>query len=229
MLIRCPKCRSVYDLPDNLMPAEGLKMRCAECGEIWVGRKRDALKVPQKDLKNIQQMFDSISESEESLFHDEPHVQVVKVLQVKHTFNWILLTIALFFLAFWLFAARYEIVRLMPGAERFYTALSIESVPIGQNLELRNITTREFTEHNLPKLEISGKIVNTGSSLTLVPPVKIEVAEKDGETLIQTFYQPAINRLEGGYDMLFYVVLDNPSSKKKSVYLTFYDRLSGEK
>lgn len=229
MLIRCPKCRAVYDLPEKLMPPEGLKMRCNECGEIWVGHKRDALKMPKKDCQNIQQIFECASEDTLSFGHDESPVQVVHVPQVKYTFNLILFIVALFFIAFWLFAARYEIVRLLPCTEKLYSALSIDSIPVAQNLEFRDITTREFVRGGRPKLEICGKIVNAGTSLTLVPPVKIKVTGENSKLSASTIYQPTITRLRGGYDILFNVVIDNPTPQKKSVYLTFHDRLSGEK
>ncbi len=228
MLIKCPKCRSVYDLPDKLMPAEGLKMRCVECGEIWVGHKRDALKAPQAPSKDIRQLFESAAQPAAELFKEETNIRVVQVPQVKHTLNLALLTLSIAIILITLFVARYDIVRLMPGAEHFYNALSLQSIPLAQNLEFKDIATREFVEDNVSKLEISGKIVNTGSSLTLVPPVKIDISDKDGKPLVQKFYQPTITRLEGGYDILFQTVLDNPSPQKKSIYLTFHDHLSGE-
>ena len=50
MLIKCPKCNSVYDLPDNLIKDAGLAMRCAECGEIWTAYPEDSLK-KNKEIK----------------------------------------------------------------------------------------------------------------------------------------------------------------------------------
>ena len=38
MLISCPKCNAVYQVPENQIPADGKKFKCAECGEIWFVR-----------------------------------------------------------------------------------------------------------------------------------------------------------------------------------------------
>ncbi len=41
MLISCPKCNAVYQIPDGKIPAEGKKFKCAECGEVWTVRPQD--------------------------------------------------------------------------------------------------------------------------------------------------------------------------------------------
>ena len=71
MLIKCPKCRSVYDLPDDLISDEGLKMRCSACSEIWIGYPEDALKKVNTTPKNIQKMFKQISKETDDLFAEE--------------------------------------------------------------------------------------------------------------------------------------------------------------
>lgn len=38
MLISCPKCNAVYQVPESQIPADGKKFKCAECGEIWFVR-----------------------------------------------------------------------------------------------------------------------------------------------------------------------------------------------
>ncbi|MGN0911874.1 MAG: zinc-ribbon domain-containing protein [Alphaproteobacteria bacterium] len=44
MLISCPKCNAVYQIPDGQIPAEGKKFKCAECGEVWTVRPQDVKK-----------------------------------------------------------------------------------------------------------------------------------------------------------------------------------------
>ena len=43
MLISCPKCHSIYDIPDNLIPPAGQKFRCQACSNVWHALKSDAL------------------------------------------------------------------------------------------------------------------------------------------------------------------------------------------
>jgi len=43
MLISCPKCHSIYEIPDNLIPKSGQNFRCQACHNIWHALPQDAL------------------------------------------------------------------------------------------------------------------------------------------------------------------------------------------
>ena len=43
MLISCPKCNAVYQVPDNQISADGKKFKCAECGGIWTVRPQEVI------------------------------------------------------------------------------------------------------------------------------------------------------------------------------------------
>ncbi len=43
MLISCPKCHSVYEVPDSLVPKTGQNFRCSACSNVWNVIKSDAL------------------------------------------------------------------------------------------------------------------------------------------------------------------------------------------
>ena len=96
MLIKCPKCRSVYDVPDTLVPDDGRVLRCAECGEIWTASAKDVIKKRKSPAKDIQKMFERVSKETDGLFN-EPEIKtvekirVVNVTRYKHTINFILL------------------------------------------------------------------------------------------------------------------------------------------
>ena len=35
MIIQCPNCKTKFIVKDNLIPPEGKKVKCSQCGEIW--------------------------------------------------------------------------------------------------------------------------------------------------------------------------------------------------
>ena len=230
MLIKCPKCRSVYDVPDTLVPDDGRVLRCAECGEIWTASAKDVIKKRKSPAKDIQKMFERVSKETDGLFN-EPEIKtvekirVVNVTRYKHTINFILLLIALVSVAAILYYMRYDVVRLLPEAEKLYDKIEVSSIPYGRNLEFKDITTREFSEDNIAKLEISGAIANTGKYLTEIPPVKVDVYDKSGNLLLNTTHYLPIPRLESGYNLLFNIVVTNPTPFGKSIYLTFNDNI----
>lgn len=45
MKISCPSCHTCYDIELGLIPAEGKKLRCSKCGEVWLCTHRD-IRVP---------------------------------------------------------------------------------------------------------------------------------------------------------------------------------------
>lgn len=53
MLISCPKCQSVYEIPDDLIGKTGKNFRCQTCANVWHAMPEDALgyeKPHQEDL-----------------------------------------------------------------------------------------------------------------------------------------------------------------------------------
>ncbi len=230
MLIKCPKCHSVYDIPDNLVSDEGRVLRCAECGEIWTATTKDTIKKRKSSSKDIQKMFERVSKETENLFTSPEiktveKIRVVNVTRYKHTINIILALIALTCIAAVLYYMRYDIVRLVPEAEKLYDKIEISSIPYGSGLEFKDIATKEFTENNMAKIEISGSIVNTGQYQTKIPPVKVEIYDKSGKLILDTTHYLPFPRLEPKYNLLFNIVVTNPTPYGKSIYLTFNDKL----
>lgn len=231
MLIKCPHCRSVYDIDDALVPENGLKSRCIECGEIWTIHAEDAIQQKKSSSpKDIKKMFERVSKQTETLFDEREvrtieKIKVVNITRNKHTLNLILVALLVLLSASILYYMRYDIVRLLPQTEKLYDRMQIASVPYGRNLEFKDITTREFSENNIAKMEISGNIVNSGKYVTEIPPVKIDIFDKNGKPLLHTTHYLPIPRLEAGYNLLFNVIVTNPTPFGKSIYVTFEENL----
>lgn len=43
MLISCPKCHSIYEIPDDLIPRTGQNFRCQACANVWHAMRQDAI------------------------------------------------------------------------------------------------------------------------------------------------------------------------------------------
>ena len=46
MILVCPSCDSKFKVPDNAIPPEGRKVRCAQCGSAWHATTANELKPP---------------------------------------------------------------------------------------------------------------------------------------------------------------------------------------
>ena len=65
MLISCPKCRSIYEIPDDLIGKTGKNLRCQSCNNIWHAMVEDTLGY-QKN-KNEKPFVEGIIVSEPDL------------------------------------------------------------------------------------------------------------------------------------------------------------------
>lgn len=228
MLIKCPKCHVIYKIEDTLIGEKGLKMRCSECAEVFTAHIKDAL--PQEEnLPNVSKMFARLEKQTAPLFTNSvPQAQSVRVVEVtkyRYTFNFLLILLLLFIMFMMLYVMRYDVVRLMPKAESLYKNLGIESIYYGQYLTLENIKMQEFAENNLSKIRITGMVVNGSPYAVDLPPVKVEISDKDGKVVLSTFHHLYMPRIEAGNNLLFDIVVKNPLPFEKNVHITFENRL----
>ncbi|MBQ8750184.1 MAG: zinc-ribbon domain-containing protein [Alphaproteobacteria bacterium] len=64
MLISCPKCHSIYEVPDNLIPPSGQKFRCQACANVWHALKSDALGYEEENSGDDKPYVEAIEVSE---------------------------------------------------------------------------------------------------------------------------------------------------------------------
>ena len=55
MLIRCPKCNISYDIGAAVIPEEGRKMRCSQCGETWLCLPQDLFEAPKEEPIQVKE------------------------------------------------------------------------------------------------------------------------------------------------------------------------------
>ncbi len=231
MLIKCPKCRSIYDIPDNTIPDEGLKMRCSECLEIWTGYPEDALKKVSSSTKSIQKMFKHISKDTTDLFINNQElpqkiekIRIVNTNKKNYTTNILMILLSVLSAFALMYTLRYDIVKFIPQMETIYSKMNIKSIPYGTDLEFNNINSEEFIENNISKLKITGMVTNKGKYITEIPPVKIEIFNKNGKILFSHIEKLPLPRLKAGYNILFSKTINNPTPLAKSIYVTFEDK-----
>ncbi len=54
MILVCPSCDAKFKVPDNAIPPEGRKVRCANCGHAWHATTADELKAPAKSASTAK-------------------------------------------------------------------------------------------------------------------------------------------------------------------------------
>ena len=60
MIITCPSCQKKFELDDNLLPENGRTLQCGSCNYKWYFKKKDEIKVFEKQLvSNENEKIDS--------------------------------------------------------------------------------------------------------------------------------------------------------------------------
>ncbi len=182
--------------------------------------------------KSIKDIFQRLSVETEALFKEEAAEkpmhkfwgQAKKALGLNRSKNYkyyylLLLVFSLLFLYY----ARYGIVRTMPVMLPVYESLGIKAKIIGEGLEFQNISRREFEEELINKTEIKGFIANTTTQTIQIPRIRIELLDKNAQSLQVLVKYPTIDVVSAGNKVPFSYTLNKPSMLTKYIYLTFTD------
>ncbi len=178
----------------------------------------------------MQDIFARLSTQTKDLFQQEQNRPAYEKIWVKlkHTMGldrpgtlkyYLLLLVAIAALV--LFAFRYEIVRVLPVAEKVYSAIGVESRVVGEGLEFQNVIRNEYEEDYVRKLEIKGYIVNTNLQKVAMPLIHVEIMDKDTNLLQAIDDEAPIAELDAGEKQMFRIVITQPSALSKYVLLTF--------
>ena len=192
----------------------------------------EAPKLPDEagDKDDMKEIFARISSKTEDIFKEEKKLPIVKKvsniivrslgLQTKLSKIVFLVFLALI-LAASLIVARFSIVKYFPFMEIAYGAIGMPTVVLGEGLEFQNVTRREFEEDYVSKMEIKGFIVNTTEERRVVPPIYVEMMDKDANLLESMHAEAMVEIVEAGDRVAFVFVIVKPSSIMKYVVLTF--------
>lgn len=223
MLIRCPKCQTVYEVDDEVVTASGVKMHCQNCNETFKAYPEDAVKEqPKVQNLNISKMFERIHDETLPFFDERPQkIRVVHLTHYKNHINYFLILMMLVLLVAMLYFMRYEVVRYVPKAEIFYEKLGVESVYEGKNLEIQDLQTDEKIIKNISKIRIKGNIYNDSEYNVSIPPLKVVVYNLKGETLLDTTHYLQAERLAARQKFSFEIMVTNPTPFDKNIHITF--------
>lgn len=234
MLIKCPKCAAEYKIEEAVVPDGGLKMRCHACGEVFKAYKKDLIaeqKPEEPEKVDLLKMFERVSKATNNLFSEASgistptKVRVIHSTHYKNTINYFLVVFVLALMAGILYLMRYDVVRLVPNAEKIYNKLGIESIYDGTGLQITNIKIDETVVGSMSKIKVSGVIANPSQYEMKVLPLKVVVYDAYGNTLLDTTHYLPQERTRPAYKLPFTVIINNPTPEKKNIQITFADNL----
>lgn len=229
MLIKCPKCQTVYTLNDDVVSKDGIKMRCSKCGEVFKAYPEDAFQEPEPKQKDVSyaKIFEPFSKTTEEMFRPSlpQQVRVVRLTRYKNTINYLLLLALLALVFALLYLTRFDVVRYVPKAEALYQKLGIESVKNGLTLEFENVVSQEFIADSVSYVKITGIVKNGSKYVMRVPPVQVVVYNAQGKELMRIIRILAQKKINPGYKFPFELVFPNPTPEQKNINVSFNDKV----
>ena len=131
MIITCPSCQKKFELDDNLLPENGRTLQCGSCNYKWFFKKKDEIKVFEKQLvSNENEKIDSnetntgnqsnILKNQTSGNIDKKRKPKSKNLSILNFFNYIIVLIISFIaLIIFLDTFKNNLSEIFPNLELF--------------------------------------------------------------------------------------------------------------
>ena len=131
MIITCPSCQKKFELDDNLLPENGRTLQCGSCNYKWFFKKKDKIKVFEKQLvSNENEKIDSnetntgnelnILKNRTSNNIDKKRKPKSKKLSILNFFNYLVVLIISFIaLIIFLDTFKNNLSKIFPNLELF--------------------------------------------------------------------------------------------------------------
>lgn len=190
MILTCPACTARFAVPDALIPPEGRTVKCGRCANQWHADKP----IPMENEAFADMAMDaSQSGMDPNIDPDEEALPVVpRQLPVVQPKIWPLkpFIIAVPVLTcLWLvlaIMAYYPRWMELPVLRSLYSAMGITST---EGLAFDDTTMQRNKAGTKTQFLLAGSIANQSSERRIVPTVRVQLKNKEGEILWSRDYE----------------------------------------
>lgn len=182
MILTCPECSARFAVPDALIPPEGRTVKCGRCAYQW---HADGLPA---DLHEEAASFAELAAAaqEEAAPVAPRQLPVPQRAPLKPT-PFIIGTAA--FAVVWLilgFMAYYPGWMQVPGLRNIYRNLGITTT---EGLVFENVSMQRQKMETKTQFLITGSIANHAAENRMVPTVRVQLKNEDGEAVWEREYE----------------------------------------
>jgi predicted Zn finger-like uncharacterized protein len=230
MILTCPQCATRYQTDAALFGAEGRKVRCVKCGNIWHQQAElvapaEPESVPQPDPepappppRRAAYAPAAYSASESDAEEDAPQPSARAQRQPPIDWGgragvaagWIGLAVLVLVIGWSGMRFRQEIATLWPQSASLYAALGKPVNTTG--LAIGHVSYRNETQDGQPVLAITGQLTNITTHEILVPPIRVTLTDNDKRVLYNWTFSANVAWLKSGQTVKFVTRLSSPPS-----------------
>ncbi|WP_271163865.1 MJ0042-type zinc finger domain-containing protein [Brevundimonas intermedia] len=189
MILTCPACATSYFIPDDAMGANGRKVRCKSCGEVWRATSDEPLELNVAPEPRVISTPEPDAASEPASLAETPAPELPKAFRARaeqqrrlrraaaHGVVWAGLASAFVGVIVSAFLFRIEVVEAFPRAAAAYAAVGAPVNPVG--LDFEAMTAKEVAAHPGMVL-VSGALRNVRDAEIVAPPVRVALLDEHG-------------------------------------------------
>jgi predicted Zn finger-like uncharacterized protein len=189
MILTCPACATSYFIPDDAVGANGRKVRCKSCGEVWRATSDEPLELNVAPEPRVISTPEPDAASEPASLAETPAPELPKAFRARaeqqrrlrraatHGVVWAGLASAFIGVIVSAFLFRVEVVEAFPRAAAAYAAVGTPVNPVG--LDFEAMTAKEVATHPGMVL-VSGALRNVRDAEIVAPPVRVALLDEHG-------------------------------------------------
>ncbi len=189
MILTCPACATSYFIPDDAVGANGRKVRCKSCGEVWRATSDEPLELNVAPEPRVIPTPEPEPAPEPASLAETPAPELPKAFRARaeqqrrlrraatHGVIWAGLASAFVGLIASAFLFRVEVVEAFPRAAAAYAAVGTPVNPVG--LDFEAMTAKAVASHPGMVL-VSGALRNVRDAEIVAPPVRVALLDEHG-------------------------------------------------
>lgn len=211
MIVICPECKSIYDVPGQTLGKTGRRVRCTSCGHIWFLQGLSDDKKPVKSQRLEEAALEPIPDSVRPLHtdHSLPPEQVSWAMRVKNSRYApdFVGAVAVIAAALVLLCAGFPLGWAQSGPlQPLYASLAAPVPPYAAGLELKDIKAEEQIDLKGQRLlHISGSYFNAADNELPTMLLDIVIETKTGDELTRLTFKPEQTKINPGETQSFFI------------------------
>lgn len=238
MILTCPQCATRYETDAALFGAQGRKVRCAKCGNVWQQEPPASLLEAEPELAPFEDVeppaapppaspprspppprrtayappASTFADPEPAVaaHSDTPRARVDWAGRLGMAAGWVGLAALIIVIGWSGMRFRQQIATLWPQSASLYAALG---KPVNTSgLSIGNVESHNLTEDGQPILSITGRLTNVATREIVVPPIRVTLTDDDRRVLYNWTFSTSAASLKPGQAVNFVTKLSSPPS-----------------
>ena len=232
MILTCPECATSYFVDDRKIAPEGRAVKCASCGHRWTAHPEATLELDVSAEEGAVARDPFQPEPEEpAALSDLPGAELPKVIRAKventrkvreaaaHGIVWAGMAATIAIVVGLAVVFRVDVVKIMPGSARAYALAGLPVNTLG--LVIEGSRAEPALQDGHAALSISGMIRNVEDHAIVTPPLKIELLNKAGKTIVTKIARPADPVVPPGETRHFALAILDPPTSAHDLQISF--------